>query len=439
MTTNVYDFEPEPPVEPRVDGVRLEDFLAYMPQHAYIFIPTREFWPAASVNARVPAVIGPSGKPTAPTTWLDANAAIEQMTWAPGAPLLIRDKLIAEGGWIPRGGVKVFNMYRPPIIRPSNEAKAGPWLDHARKVFSDDAEHIVKWLAHRVQRPQEKINHALVLGGMQGIGKDTLLEPVKRAIGPWNFIEVSPQQMLGRFNGFLKSVILRISEARDLGEFDRFGFYDHAKNYTAAPPDVLRVDEKHLHEYYVPNVTGVIITTNHKTDGIFLPADDRRHFVAWSDRDKEDFNPAYWKRLWGWYDGGGDRHVAAYLAELTLTGFDPKAPPPQTQAFWEIVDASRAPEDGELADAIDALGSPDALTLAQIIIHAEADFAIWLRDRKNARRIPHRLEACGYVAVRNDGSKDGRWKVSGRNQVIYAKAALSVRDRIVAARQLAGW
>ena len=28
--------------------------------------------------------------------------------------------------------------------------------------------------------------------------------------------------MLGRFNGFLKSVILRISEARDLGEFDRF-------------------------------------------------------------------------------------------------------------------------------------------------------------------------------------------------------------------------
>jgi hypothetical protein len=33
-----------------------------------------------------------------------------------------------------------------------------------------------------------------------------LLEPVKRAVGPWNFHEVSPQHMLGRFNGFLKSV-----------------------------------------------------------------------------------------------------------------------------------------------------------------------------------------------------------------------------------------
>src|SRR4029077_15503342 len=90
----------------------------------------------------------------------------------------------------------------------------------------------------------EKINHALVLGGAQGIGKDTALEPVKRAIGPWNFAEVSPQHMLGRFNGYLKSVILRVSEARDLGEFDRFKFYDHLKSYIAAPPDVLRIDEK---------------------------------------------------------------------------------------------------------------------------------------------------------------------------------------------------
>lgn len=81
---------------------------------------------------------------------------------------------------------------------------------------------------------------------------------------------MSPQHVLGNFNGFLKSVILRVSEARDLGEVDRFKFYDHSKALTAAPPDVLRVNEKNLREHYVPNITGVIITTNHKTDGIFL-------------------------------------------------------------------------------------------------------------------------------------------------------------------------
>ncbi len=85
----------------------------------------------------------------------------------------------------------------------------------------------------RVQRPQEKINHALVLGVLQGVGKDTLLEPVKHAVGPWNFTEVSPQQRLGRFNGFVKSVVLRVSEAKDVGEFDRFKFYAHTKVYLA--------------------------------------------------------------------------------------------------------------------------------------------------------------------------------------------------------------
>ena len=136
---------------------------------------------------------------------------------------------------------------------------------------AEHAAHIVRWCAHRVQKPADKINHALVLGGKQGIGKDTLLEPVKHAVGAWNFVEVSPKQVLGRFNGFLKSVILRVSEARDLGEFDRFAFYDHMKSITAAPPDVLRVDEKHRQEYSIPNVCGVIITTNHKI---------RRHLPA---------------------------------------------------------------------------------------------------------------------------------------------------------------
>ena len=332
-----------------------------------------------------------------------------------------------------------------------------------RRVYPADADHIIRWLAHRVQRPNEKCNHALVLGGLQGIGKDSLLEPAKRAVGPWNFAEVSPQQLLGRFNGFLKSVILRVSEARDLGEVNRYSFYDHLKAIVAAPPDVLRVDEKNLREHSIPNVAGVVITTNHKSDGIFLPADDRRHYVAWSELTKDDFEADYWAKLWSWYDQGGDRHIAAYLAALDLAGWDPKAPPPKTQAFWDIVDASRAPEDAELADVIDELGSgrndangpipPIAFTLAKVLAKAEAltpqekkkdglpvpgTFAHWLADRKNRRQIPHRFEQCGYSPVRNDGAKDGLWKVNGARQVIYALSNRSLHDRLTAARLVVG-
>jgi len=307
-----------------------------------------------------------------------------------------------------------------------------------RRVYPEDADHIIQWLAHRAQKPAEKINHAIVMGGCQGVGKDTILEPVKAAIGPWNFQEVSPQQMLGRFTGFAKSIILRISEARDLGDVDRFAFYDHTKVYTAAPPDVLRVDEKHIREYSVFNVCGVIITSNHKTDGIYLPADDRRHYVAWSDLTRDTFDADYWNKLYGWYhQEGGIGHVVAYLRQLDLSGFDAKSPPKKTAAFWDIVSSNQAPEEAELSDALEKLGWPNAVTVAEVAASADFEFRDFLTDRRNSRRIPHRFEECGYVQVRNGSAQDGLFKVGGKRCVIYAKKTLSRRDQHAAADRLA--
>jgi hypothetical protein len=340
--------------------IALWDFRAYLPQHNHIYLPTREPWPAASVNACIPPIkIGTKTDGTPITVkasvWLDQNSHIEQMTWAPGLPMFIEDQLLFEGGWIHRKSANVLNVYRAPRIALGDASKAGPWLDHVRTLYGDACDHIVKWLAQRVQYPGAKICHALVLGSQkQGIGKDTLLEPVKHAIGHWNFAEVTPQQLMGRFNGFLKSVILRVNEARDLGDISRFQFYDHMKAYTASPPDVLRVDEKNLREHSIINCLGVILTTNYKTNGIYLPPEDRRHFVAWSDRKLEDFSKDYFIKLWRWYEAeNGFAHVAAYLLELDIFSFDPKAPPPKTQAFWDIVESYRAGEDAELQDVLD--------------------------------------------------------------------------------------
>jgi hypothetical protein len=73
--------------KPRVNrtDVRLDDFYAYMPMHNYIYVPTREPWPAASVNARLapmPVLNGKGeqklddkGRPAfiAASKWLDQN------------------------------------------------------------------------------------------------------------------------------------------------------------------------------------------------------------------------------------------------------------------------------------------------------------------------------------------------------------------------------
>jgi hypothetical protein len=192
-------FTEEPWTAPRQDlaarGVRLEDFYGYMPQHMYIFSPCREPWPAASVNARLPSIpvldkdgrqkLDRRGRPMfiPASTWIDRHQPVEQMTWCPGMPMLIPNRLVSDGGWIEREAVTVFNLYRPPRIKPGNAAAAGPWVDHVRYIYPDDYLHIIEWLAQRVQRPEEKINHALVLGGPQGIGKDTLRSSTRSGRG----------------------------------------------------------------------------------------------------------------------------------------------------------------------------------------------------------------------------------------------------------------
>jgi hypothetical protein len=444
------------------EGVNLNNFFSLMNKSgtSYIFIPCRDLWPAKSVNARLPPMPvlnnngnprrGPDGKIIyqSASRWLDQNRPIEAMTWAPGLPLQISDRLISMGGWIERKGVSCFNFYRPPRIKLGDASKAKFWTDHVYRIYPNDADHIIKWLAHRVQRPGDKINHALVLGGEQGIGKDSMLEPVKEAVGRWNFQEIKPKDLLGRFNPFAKSVILRINEARDLGDIDRFKFYDLTKVYTAAPPDVLRVDEKNIPEHYVPNVLGFILTTNHKTDGIYLPAGDRRHYVAWSDRAETDFSPAYWNTLWRYYTDGGFGHVAAYLTEFDLSSFDPKAPPPKTPTFWEIVNVNVPPEDAELADVIDSLGEPDpnnpkvklppdAVTVPELIAAATDEIGEWLMNRGNRRSLPHRLERCGYTAVPNPDRRDKLWKCSNARVAVYVRANFSHEERTAAARKKA--
>ena len=419
---------------PKADVASLEDFHAYMPEHRYLYVPTGDLWPASSVDSRCAWPKDADDKPFAPHKWLDQHRAIEQMTWSPGEPQLIVDRVVQGGGWIQKPGGKVFNLYRPPTLIPGDCHGASRWRDHLRAIYPDDADHIERWFAQRIQHPEIKLNHALVLGGAQGIGKDSLCEPVKQAVGPWNWCDISPTTMIGRFNGWTKAVIVRVSEARDLGDVNRFAFYEHSKTYIAAPPDVLRVDEKNCREYPIVNAIGLLITTNYKCDGIYLPPDDRRHYIAWSDITREAFDDAYWREFWGWLQAGGINAVAAFLRSLDLSNFDPKAPPTKTEAFYAIVQANANPEESELADLIDRIGMPTVLTLELLAdsSHASMEFKQQLTDRTKRRTWPHRMERVGYVPIRNAAApSDGAWKVNRRRQVVYARRELTVSDRLL--------
>jgi hypothetical protein len=155
--------------------------------------------------------------------------------------------------------------------------------------------------------------------------------------------------------------------------------------------------------------------------------------VAWSDLTKEDFDEHDWNRIWGWYERGGYGHVAAYLRELDISEFNPKAPPPKTPAWHDMVTSSRSPEDAEMADALDAFGNPPVTTINEIKEAAATagmtDFVDYLADRKNSRKIPFRFTSCDYKQIRNTDSKDGLWVINGKRQVVYGKKGMTEREQ----------
>jgi len=74
---------------------------------------------------------------------LDKNRAVEQMTWAPGKPMVIADKLIpmVDGSIAP--DARPFNYIDHRQSSPKS-GDATPWIDHIKFVFGDDdARHII--------------------------------------------------------------------------------------------------------------------------------------------------------------------------------------------------------------------------------------------------------------------------------------------------------
>jgi len=378
-------------------------------------------------------VAGPAG--VLPTTWLAKQRIVGTLGWLPGEPQIIDDVVFTREGMRRHPGEKAFNLYKPPTLARI-PGDVSPWLNHVSAVYPNEAAHIVRYLAFKVQHPGDKVNHGLVFIGAPGIGKDTILAPAVAAVGQHNFQSISAATFFGSaFNGYLRSVLLRIDEVHDLGGETKYAFHDRTKTVLAAPPDQNRINEKHTPEFSAANVCGVILTSNHP-DALYLERNDRRHFVCVSDRTAAEFGGDYFEMLYLWFANGGNEAVAHYLATLPLDDFNAKAPPPKTPGWHQMVTAGLAPEQNDLTDAIERLGGPAVLTLAMVVSTGMGgELAAAMVDPRKRKNLPKRFADAGYVPVQNpDALKSGgRWRVGGQLTVVYGRQEIGERARLAAA------
>jgi hypothetical protein len=213
------------------EGVGVEnydDFYAVGPANKYLYVPTGAMWPSESVNAILPPRMVARddwGEPIfqKASEWLMKNRVVHSLVFDPALAPLSEDLVAKSQGVEYHKGATLYNRYQPPTITLGDSSKGSRWEAHVRLLFPNKAEadHIIAWCAHRVQKPGEKIRHALVIGGPPGVGKDTIFEAILPALGAWNAYSISPDAIFSGFNEYAAAVFLRINEVVDLHEISR--------------------------------------------------------------------------------------------------------------------------------------------------------------------------------------------------------------------------
>lgn len=412
---------------PKQGEVPIGQFVFFGPGNNFIYRPTGSNWIAGAVDAAV-SPINEEGKIIKASSWLKINQLATSMTCD---PVIEEDFLTGydcrEGEMVAVSGAAVFNIYRKATIELGDAKYAKPFLDHVHKLLTKkgDAEQFLSYMAHRVQKAHEKPRFALLMSGGQGVGKDTMIEFCAPAIGGWNIANIDPSAFDGAFNEYATATLIRINEAANLHEMSKWAFNERTKTLIAGSPDICQINPKYGQKYSVRMHCGVVITTNHLAEGIYIPPDDRRYDVIECatfeemELGTEDQRKEYFADLWDWFLKGGMNHVAAYLNEKDISKFSPNNGQRKTEAHATIV-AGGMSGDQWIDDIITELGNPMAVRSDWISKMAQA-------EGEKAGNVRRKMGVCigrlGYTLLKSK-NRDGRWKIGNKKVVVYALPGL---------------
>ena len=281
----------------------------------------------------------------APTTKVEASICFDQNRQAMGAKALVGITYAAgESVLVARDGDLYGNRWRD--ARPdvsavvASESAIAPWMDHCKKLVpeSEELEHILNVMAFKIQNPAVKINHAVLHGGDQGCGKDTMWAPFIWAVCGSHLKNrgiLDNNTINSQWGYQLESEILLINELKEPDAATRRQLANQLKPIIAAPPEMLPINRKGLHPYMMANRLFVLAFSNDPVP-ISLDSQDRRWFCVWSAAER--MNPNQAKQMWAWYLAGGFKSISAWLHQRDVSQFNPAAPPAMTEFKANLVE-----------------------------------------------------------------------------------------------------
>ena len=224
-----------------------------------------------------------------------------------------------------------LNLWVPHTVTPMQ----GCWKiieDYLRDVIcSGDLalfDYLIRFLAHALQRPEEKPGIMIVLIGAEGVGKGFFIRLLEALWGATTLQVSDIAAITGNFNaGLERAFWVAVDECMFFGDKKAL---DKMKSITTEP--WLQVEQKYEPPKIIYSVHRLVACTNHPQWGQ-IRSDDRRYlFIKVSDCQKQ--NTSYFGQLSNALnDGTTVPALADHLINLDNSKFNPRNKPQTTEGF----------------------------------------------------------------------------------------------------------
>ena len=225
----------------------------------------------------------------------------------------------------PQGASSEFyNLFRGFPIQPI-EGDCSLYLQHLSDNIcrgkAEYYEYLLSWMAHMIQRPWELPGVAIVFRGAQGTGKGIATDELGKLIEPHYIALSGIEQLVGRFTGHLKDVVLvYANEATWGGNKSAEG----ALKAMITDPDS-SIEQKFKDVIRLDNFKRIMVSSNEDW-AVPVGKDDRRFFILdVNDKHKEDH--AYFGAIVDQMRQGGSEALMYLLKNRDLSDFNVRKVP----------------------------------------------------------------------------------------------------------------
>jgi putative DNA primase/helicase len=197
---------------------------------------------------------------------------------------------------------------------------------------------IVKWLAYPLQNRGAKMHSAIVVHGMQGVGKSRFFEVYAKIFGDYSQV-LGQEALEDKFNSDWAEKKLFILADEVLAKAEMYHVKNRLKGYITG--ETIRVRAMHVGGRTEKNHMNIVFLSNEKMP-VVLENDDRRHCVLYVPPPPEaDFMAEVNEEI----ANGGAAALHHHLLNVDLDEFKPWSRPPMTQAKRDLIELSAGSEE----------------------------------------------------------------------------------------------